>query len=404
MVYTTGSFEGMKSLNQSTILNVIHNQGPISRANIAKLTKLTPPTVGGLVNELIDRNLVIEEEALQTNGGGRRPIMLSINYSAYYIVGVYAAAEIIRVVLSKLNGEIIFDYVQKLATLPKEEEFIEMIKENISYVLEEKHVDKKQVFGIGVAMHGLVNPDKGIAIFAPHLQLRNLPLKEILEKQFDIPVMIENDVRALALAENWFGQGQGISDFICISVGRGIGSGIVLNSEVYKSSFNTAGEIGHTVVDINGPKCHCGNNGCLEACASETAILDRFDEELKLGQDSILKQRLENSRQELSIDLLFKAAREGDALTIKILEESGKSLGIATANMINLLKPSKIILEGQIFKDDFVFNPLQQMIEQYSLKGAQEEIQIVRSELGKKGMVLGAVTLFINKLFMPGGL
>jgi glucokinase-like ROK family protein len=407
MVYTPkiGSFEGMKSQNQSTILNVIRLKGPISRAEIAKVTKLTPPTVGGLVSELVEKNLIIEQESSSSKVGGRRPIMLSINYSAYYIIGVYAASEVIRVVLSAMDGKILFDYVQKVTELPTEDTFLDTIKESIQYVLNEQNVERKYILGIGFAMHGLVDPDNGIAIFSPHLKLHNIRIKEILESEFEIPVMVENDVRALAIAESWFGQGQGISEFLCLSVGRGVGSGIFINNEVYKSSFNTAGEIGHTIVDINGPRCSCGSQGCLEACASETAILNRVYEAIAVEEDTMMTQWLKGDKKELSVDLVFKAAREGDPLANQILEGTGRYLGIATANMINILKPSKIILEGRIFEgDDFVLTPLKQMVNQYSLRSSQEGIEIVCSKLGKKGMVLGAVTLVLNKLFMPGGL
>ncbi len=405
MVYKTGSFEGMKSLNQSTILNLIRLKGPISRAEIAKITKLTPPTVGGLVNELVEKNLIIEQEASKSNVGGRRPIMLSINSSAYFVVGVYAAAEVIRVVIATLDGKITFDYVQKITTLPTKNEFLAMVKESIHYVLTEHEVDKKYILGLGVAMHGLVNPDKGVAIFSPHLQLRDVPLKDELESEFNIPVMVENDVRALVIAENWFGQGQGVSDFLCLSVGRGVGSGIFINNEVYRSSFNTAGEIGHTIVDVNGPVCRCGNRGCLEACASETSILERTQEAIESGRETVLADWTNGDKSILSTELVFKAAKEGDQLASTILEDTGKSLGIATANMINILKPSRIILEGQIFEgeDNLVIDSLQQMVNQYILTNSSEDIKVVCSKLGKKGMVLGAVALIINKVFMPGG-
>ncbi|MED3622613.1 ROK family transcriptional regulator [Neobacillus thermocopriae] len=398
----TGSFEKMKQLNQSTVLNMIRIREPISRAEIAKLTKLTPPTVSSLVNELIQKNLVTEEEAPSSKAGGRKPIMLRINYSAYYIVGVYAAAEIIRVILTTMDGKIISDYCKEMTELPSKHEFLNLVIESIHYVLNQTTIDKSLILGIGFAMHGLVNPNEGLAIFSPHLQLENIPIKDCLEEEFDIPVFVENDVRALALAESWFGQGKDVSDFVCISVGRGIGSGIFINSEIYKSSFNTGGEIGHTIIDVNGPKCQCGNHGCLEAYASETAILSKVKSELNNYPDSILFQWVKNGKKELSLNLVFDAARSGDELAASILVETGRSLGLAAANMINILKPSKLILEGNIFLEDkYVLDPLKQMINKYTFKSPHEEISVVCSKLGKTGMPLGAVTLVLNKLFKP---
>ncbi|MFD0049709.1 ROK family transcriptional regulator [Actinomycetes bacterium NPDC127524] len=394
----TGSFEGMKLLNQSIVLNVIRLREPISRAEIAKITKLTPPTVGSLVNELIDQNLITEEQSISSKAGGRRPIMLRINYSAHFIIGVYAAAEVISVILTTMNGSVIFEYRKEINKLPSKDQFMHMVKECIQHVLDETSAQRDLIIGIGFAMHGLVDPEQGLAIFSPHLHLENIPIKELLEKEFSLPVMVENDVRALAYAESWFGEGKGVSDFVCLSVGRGIGSGIFINNDIYKSSYNTAGEIGHTIVDINGPRCQCGNNGCLEAYASELAIIKKAEKESNPGSDTILREWKKNS--EITVKMIFKAAQDGDQLALSILEESGRSLGLATANLINILKPSKIILEGSVFEEgNFILSPLKDMIGKYSFSSSNEEIPVVCSKLGKKGMVLGAVTIILRKLF-----
>ncbi|MDN3017287.1 ROK family transcriptional regulator [Paenibacillus sp. BSR1-1] len=396
----TGSFERMKLLNQSTVLNMIRLREPISRAEIAKLTKLTPPTVSSLVSELIEKNLITEEQSTSSTSGGRKPIMLRINYSAHYIIGVYAAAEVIRVILTTMDGNIVSDFSKDITELPSKVEFMSMIIETIHQILRHTNVEKDLILGIGFAMHGLVDPDKGIAIFSPHLHLENIPIKDTLENEFDIPVIVENDVRALAKAESWFGQGQGVSDFISLSVGRGIGSGIYINNEIYKSSFNTAGEIGHTILDVNGPKCQCGNNGCLEAYASESAILNRVKAELRNHSDSLLHEWLKDRIDELDLKMIFKAAREDDFFAKLVLEEAGQSLGLAAANMINILKPAKLIVEGSIFEaGDFVLAPLKKSIEKYTFKSSNEDISVVCSNLGKTGMVLGAVTLVLQKMF-----
>lgn len=396
-----GSFERMKQFNQSTVLNMIRLKEPISRADIAKLTKLTKPTVSTIVSELLEKNLVTEEEATNsTVAGGRKPFLLRMNYSAYYIIGVYAAAEVIRVIMSTMDGKIVSDNSKRIFHLPSEDEFMDIIFDSIYHVLHHSKVKSESILGIGVAMHGLVDPDRGIAIFSPHLHLENIPIKEILEKKFDLPVIIENDVRALAIAESWFGQGQGVSDFVCLSVGLGIGSGIFIKNEIYRSPFNTGGEIGHTIIEVNGPKCECGNNGCLEAYASEIAIFEKVKRELDHHQESIIYDWIKVGKSELSLDMVFEAAKEGDPFAIGILEETGRSLGLAAANMVNILKPSKLILEGYIFEQgDFIVTPLKEMIEKYNFKSSHEHISVVCSKLGKTGMVLGAVTLILHTLF-----
>lgn len=408
MTYTpqTGSFEGMKSLNKSAILNLIRLQGPISRAEIAKITKLTPPTVGSIVGELLENNLLVEEAGEGKAQGGRKPIMLSINSSVFYVIGVYAAAEVIHTVIATIGGEICHNYTKEIVTPPSKEEFLQMMHQCVYEVIKQDNIKREAIIGIGVGMHGLVDPEKGLSVFAPHLNLEHIPIKTSLEQEFDIPVLVENDVRTLALAESWYGQGKDTQNFICLSVGLGVGSGIVLNNEIYSGLYNSAGEVGHTIVDVNGPRCRCGNFGCLEAYASELAILDRITKGIRLGRNTIINEYINNDDSKLTIETVFKAAKQNDPLTLEVLEDTGRYLGIAIANIVNIITPSKVVLEGRIFEmgGDIILTPLRHMVKKCSLRNSPGEVIIECSELGKQGMVIGAFTLVLQKLFTPGGL
>ncbi|PYZ97521.1 sugar kinase [Alteribacter lacisalsi] len=398
----TGSFEGMKSLNKTAILNLVRLQGPISRAQIAKITKLTPPTVGTIVSEFLEEGILREEADLGKSKGGRKPIMLSINASRFYVIGVYGAAEVVRTVIATLDGKVKHEVNQPLTTLPSKDEFLQIITKNIHQVLSLEKAPAESVVGIGVAMHGLVDTEKGISVFAPHLNLENIPLKEVLEHEFTVPVFVENDVRALTLAESWYGQGQAVSNFICISVGLGVGSGMVLNNKIFRGPYHAAGEIGHTTVDVSGPRCHCGNHGCLEAYASEHAILYRIKKGIRMGRSTILTEWLRGDENSLTIEMVFKAAAEGDPHAVETLEDSGRYLGIAIANVINILTPSRIILEGRIFEaGDLILSPLRQMVEKGSLRHTMEKTKISTSSLGKDGMLTGAFTLVLRNIFIP---
>lgn len=400
----TGSFEGMKSLNKSAILNLIRLNGPISRAEIAKITKLTPPTVGSIVGELLEENLLLEETGQGKAQGGRKPLMLTINSSAFYVIGIYAAAEVINTVIANIDGTIVNNYEQRLSSPPSKKQFLQMMKDGVKQIISGTNV--ASIIGIGVGMHGLVNPDKGLAVFSPHLNLEDIPIKDVLEKEFSIPVYVENDVRTLALAESWYGYGHGITNFICLSVGLGVGSGIVINNELYRGLYNTAGEVGHTIVDVNGPRCRCGNFGCLEVYSSELAILNRIKKGVRMGRDSLINRWIDGDDSKITIEMVFDAAEQQDPLALEILEDAGRYLGIAIANIVNLISPSKIILEGRLFDTggDNVLLPLKQMVKKSSLRNAIKEEAIVCSTLGKKGMAMGAFTLVLQKMFTPGGL
>jgi len=396
-----GSFQWMKSLNKSTILNVIRTQGPVSRAEIAKQTKLTPPTVTNIVGELLESQLVVES-ALGESTGGRKPIMLRINASAYHVIGVYAGAKKIRTVTATLDGKVQQQAERSLPSEPSPEQFLKHLQQAVQQVIDATPAGQP-FLGIGVGMHGLVDPERGVSVFAPNLNLHDVPIKQVLEAHFHLPVEVENDVRALALAESWFGQGQGIADFICVNVGTGVGAGIIINHALYHGPSFTAGEMGHTTIDVNGPRCSCGNYGCLEALAAGPALVKRAQSAIRFGKPSLLEQ-MTDSLDDLTGDLIYQAAEQGDALAVEVLADTGRYLGIGIANLINTLNPTSIIISGGVAgAGDFVLRPLQETVRTRALRIPAQAVHITRSHLGKYGIAIGAFTLLLQRLFTPSG-
>lgn len=398
-----GSFQGMKSLNKSAILNIIRLHGPISRAEIAKLTQLTAPTVTNLVTELMESRLVVESY-LGESTGGRKPILLRINASAYYIVGVYAGTQKVRAITAHLDGQIVHQAEFKYPSPLSKEQFLDTVGEAIQRVIEKTDQRPEAFLGIGVGAHGLVNPQTGRILFAPNLNLRNIDLKDYLAARFDLPIIVENDVRALTLGESWFGQGQGIANFICLYVGTGVGAGIFLDYQLYRGATYTAGEIGHTTIDIHGPKCSCGNYGCLESLAGGLALARRAREAILLGKKSILEEWVNGKVENIHGELIYEAAKLGDAVAIEALAETGRYLGIGIANLINTYNPSRIILSGGISRaGQFILTPLREVVSQRALSTSAQESSIVFSDLGGDAIPIGAFTLLLDKLFNLGG-
>jgi len=399
----TANFQWMKSVNKSTILNVIRLHGPISRAEIAKRTKLTPPTVTNMVAELLESRLVIECERGKSSGG-RKPILLTINSKAFSVIGVYAGPKQVRAVLAALDGEILFRTEAGYPSLPSAAEFLTLLIQTVQEVIAQAKASVQTVLGIGVGVHGLVDPVRGISVYAPHLQLRQVAVKDALEEAFSLPVEVENDVRALALAEGWFGRGKGYSHYICMHVGTGVGAGIVLDNRLFHGTSYTAGEVGHTTVDPNGPVCTCGNAGCLETLASGPAIAARARALMEAGRPSLLTGWIGNQPERLTGPLLHQAAEAGDELAVEVLAEAGRYLGICVANLINLFNPSRIILAGGVAgAGRFVLDPLRETAVARALQVPARAVSIVTSELGPSYMELGAVTLVLHKMFTPTG-
>ncbi|WLD92799.1 ROK family transcriptional regulator [Alkalihalobacillus sp. AL-G] len=395
-----GSFQLMKSLNRSIILNKIRVEGPISRADIAKQIQLTPPTVSNIVKELIDTGFVFESKQGESIGGGRKPTLLELNARNFYIIGLDVGPKYLRTIMADLNGKLIESSSEIIPESVTNEGLIELMRNAIKNIIDNYQKEKEKFIGIGVGMHGAVDVQKGISLFAPSLHLRDIPIKEIFEYEFDMLVKVENDARAMALGESWFGNGNGSKNVITINVGRGIGAGVVLDGELFYGEHFIAGELGHMTIDLSGPKCDCGNYGCLQTLADGPAIARRAIKEISIGSDSILTDWVEGKLEQIDGELIYKAAERGDELCINILKQTGKYLGIGLTNLIHILNPERIVIGGGVSNSgEFILGPLKETIQKRVLTNAAKKTDIVLSNLGENGGAIGAVALILVEIF-----
>ncbi|RCW64260.1 ROK family protein [Saliterribacillus persicus] len=391
-----GSFQWMKSLNKSIIINKIRTEGPISRAQIAKDTELTPPTVGSIVKELLEQDLV-KESQLGTSQGGRKPTMLILNTKAFYILGIDVGPEDILFILSDLSGEVIDEDTQTITEALKRKSFLALLTNGIDGLIA-KH-PSKELMGIGVAMHGIVDASEGVAVFAPNLQLRNIPIKQYLEEKYNQNVKVENDAKALALGEAWLKNETPDKNMIAVNIGRGIGAGIVIDGKLYHGEHGIAGEIGHMTIDPNGKRCSCGNDGCLQTIAAGPSIAERANELIRQGQSSLLA---EWSLEDLTGEMVHRAAKKGDVLATQVLYEAGQYIGIALTNLIHICNPSKIIIGGGVSKaGDYILEPIREMIQTKVISQEAQQTSVQISELGEYGSAMGAVALILSEMFEP---
>lgn len=383
-----GTFQMMKSVNKSIILNKIRTAEPISRAQIAKETKLTPPTVSSIVRELIGQGIV-RESNLGESKGGRKPTMLLIKSDAFYIIGVDAGPETVECVLTDLSGKV-FERTASTLELPiTNERFMTILKENIHQILQSTTKKPDKIIGIGVAMHGVVDVETGTSLLAPNLNLKNIPIKAELEKEFDLIIKVENDARAMALGESWFGGHGYLDSMVAVNIGRGVGSGVVINGKLYHGQQDIAGEVGHMTIDINGDICECGNRGCFQTFVSGEAIAERARKKVQ-GKTSISGQKI------------FELAQSGNQSYIEILQETGRIIGIGLTNLIHLVNPEKIVLGGGVMKSEqFILPVIKKTIEQRALIPEAKENSVTVTKLGNDATLLGAVSLFLVELFDP---
>lgn len=402
MNYLSGNLELMHELNTKQILKVIWAFSPISRSEIVEKTNFTAATVSRIVNKLINSNLVTEKGYGESNGG-RKPVLLELNPGSVLAIGIGIEIDKVNGVIVDLNGNILDQYELNIEGSTEKEYILTKVKLVIKKLLI-RHNYINRVVGIGIGMHGLVDYDRGISIYPPAFGWSAVPVAKIIKDEFDLPVIVENNVRALTLAENWFGAGKNMNNFICLKVGSGIGSGIYMAGQIYRGASNAAGEIGHIMVDEEGPLCTCGNYGCLESVASNTAIVKRTLKALKQGVSSKIINILDNNLDKLDEESVFTAAKQGDELAKRVLQDTGRYLGIGIANLINILNPDAVIISGNIVKaGDIILESIRSTVYSRALSYSVKKVKIINSRLGEKGVAVGAAVLIMESIFSVEG-
>ncbi len=272
---------------------------------------------------------------------------------------------------------------------------IERIARCVQDAVDEADLSLKQLRGIGVGAPGAVDAETGSVIFAPNLGWRDVPLKKELEKHLGVPVFVGNDCSMSMLGVYVAELKSKPRHVVGIFVGTGIGGGLVLNGEPYRGANHTGGEIGHMVIDVDGPKCNCGNKGCFEALASRTAIFQQIKTAVKNGQKTLLTEMLGNDLADLRSGDLRKAIRRGDKFVEKVVEEAAEYTGIAVANLVNLLNPEIVVLGGGVIEAlaDEMMAIIVEMARDCILSGTSKDVQIIASTLGDNAGITGGAVL-----------
>ncbi|MBM3870612.1 MAG: ROK family protein [Verrucomicrobia bacterium] len=272
---------------------------------------------------------------------------------------------------------------------------IERVARCVREAVDECDLQLDRIRAVGIGAPGAVDPEEGRMIFAPNLGWEDVPLKRALEKHLELPVFVENDCNACALGVYEVELDPKPRSMVGIFIGTGIGAGIVLDGKPWAGFNRTAGEIGHMVLAVGGPKCGCGNKGCFEALASRTALFRRIQAAVKEGEKTILTESLGAELADMRSGDLRKALRRGDKLVEKVVEEAAEYTGIAVANVINLLNPETIVLGGGVM-DQLADEMLAIIIEtakNYALPGTAKGIEIIASKVGDDAGITGAAVL-----------
>ena len=314
--------------------------------------------------------------------------------SKKYKIGVDLGGTNVKVALVDKNGKIVYTNSEPTRAELGYQYVISNIKQVIYASLKETDISKDAVGGIGIGCPGQIDSVNGIVRKLPNLPgWVNIPLAQIMEEEFSLPTKLDNDVRCATLGEYNFGAGKGATNLICITVGTGIGSGIILNGQLIRGASMSAGEIGHmTLEDCNGPICGCGNTGCLESLASGPAIVQMAEDYIRGGKSSKFVELSGNTP--LSAQTISEAAKSGDSVAQTIFYVTGRWIGIALSSVVNLLNPEIIIIGGGVAQaGDLLFDPIRETIRKRALRIAYEAVKIVPAELGESAGVIGASLL-----------
>jgi Transcriptional regulator/sugar kinase len=393
----TGNNAYLKELNQKTILDLIRIKKVVSKAELSKLTGLSPTAVGVITSNLNEMGY-IHETGIGESSGGRKPIMLELRPGSYYSIGIDIDVGNVSIVLLDITCEVIYSGQFAIPSPITAEVLVEIIEKELISILYRHSVNLDKVLGIGISIPGLIENEVQRIVLAPNLGWQDTDIRKYFKGIGTVPVYLENEAMASAICENWIGSCQNISNFICINVKSGIGSGIFTGGSLYRGTGGSAGEIGHITVDENGPRCGCGNYGCLETMASVKYMVDKAKRMVRQGSASKLNET--GDIDSIDIDDVIAAARSGDEMATGIIAESARYLGIAISNLVNTLNPSKVILGKEFIKyADLAMENLKAVVAAKALQYPASKVVVDVSYIGGETSELGAAIIPLKLLF-----
>lgn len=397
--FETVDSTSIRERNLSLVLNQVRQAGTISRSALVHQIGLSAGTISNLANILLENGFIYESGPGKSSGG-RRPILLQFNYKARYVLGIDMGATHIMAVLMDLQGHVVASKHSKYDVINDPDGTIDIISQMARGLLTQQGLSKKIVVGMGITLPTPLageNLDRLTTIFFPAWE--NCDIRASIRTHFDIPLYIENDANAGAIAEKWWGNGRDYSNLAYIKLGTGVGSGLILNNEIYRGNGGTAGEIGHTTIDPTGPACRCGNQGCLEGLVGIPAIIQEAEQRLRKDRPDWV------SNCPITIDSLIEAALSGDPTARSIIANAGSFLGIGIANLVNVFNPGLVVLGGELTAaGDLLLNAVRAAVNRRAMPKASSEVKIMVSSLGDDAVAIGAATQAMQHAFQPSRL
>ena len=386
---------------ESELLDLIRAGGEVTKADLVSLTEYSRTKITGCIDSLLARKYIIENEAKEYSGG-RRSRTFSINGGLALVAGVDIGATSIDFAVADLTQKILIRYSEPALVREGPLKILGRVCTLLEKMIRESGLQVDNVMGIGIGIPGPVDFSLGTVVSPPIMPgWDKYPIIQTMQQWFPhANVVVDNDVNVMALGEVNAGIGKGINDLIFVKVGTGIGSGIICQGQIYRGASGCAGDIGHISVDKNGPLCHCGNRGCLEAMTGGPAMAERAVAAAIAGKSPILMRMYVANGEKLTAEDVGRAAREGDNVSNEIIRESGQMLGDVLASLVNFYNPEMIVIGGGVSNlGNLLLSSIRQTVLNRSTPLATRNLNIVFSAIGPDAGVIGAVNLVMDYLF-----
>jgi glucokinase-like ROK family protein len=390
-----------RQTNLSMVLKLLHQRGQLYRAQLAHLTGLNKSTISSLVQELIDYGLIFET-GIKTSGAGRPSTFLDLNPNAGCIIGVEIGVGFLSIIVTNFTGEILWRRFEETDFVTQHEENIAQVIQIVDEARQVAGQSGCRLLGMGITLPGMVDEERGVLVFSPNLQWRDVPLRKIFSEHTGLPVYVDNDANAAALGEHLFGVARQAQDFLFIIDGVGVGGGLFLNGNIYRGARGLAGEIGHTSMYVEQTRpCRCGNRGCWENFANESSLYERIRARLEVGRRSVSTNILQENWFHLNLTVITQAAEAGDVEVLEALSETGKALGMGVANLINIFNPEMIIIGGTLsVVSKFLLPSIKKVVNERALENIRKHTVILDSAFGSDACVMGAVAMVVQAIFL----
>lgn len=316
-----------------------------------------------------------------------------------YVIAVDIGGTNLRVAIVDRNGKIIEKKQTPTEVSGGATVVIQQVIGLIYDVLKKSKVSFCQVIGIGIGCPGPLDTKTGVIIDTPNLGWKNVALKDTIEQEFQIPVYVDNDGNLAALGESWLGAGRDVNYLVCLTLGTGIGGGIVINGEIFHGATDAAGELGHIIVEPYGLRCGCGNYGCMEAYASGVGITKRTIQAIKEGAPTIITDMVQKQLDKITPMIVYQASMKGDELAKYILRETGRYLGIGIISIVNMLNPQLVVIGGKIAQmGDLLLNYIKDEVSKRAYLTPCKQFSILSAQLGDDAGIIGAAKMILKFL------